>query len=148
MVCSATAVTKTALGSALIQLFRGIFFQSTWQRNLKFFENSEKASRAAQKALARHMPRVFEILDLAIAVVAQEDLGESRTAIPVDKGLPRHFLSTVYSSALTERHLRSLLRPCKLCKKSFKLCLAGSCRYRPIFLALQTQTCYDLPSKL
>jgi len=41
--------------SALIQLFRGIFFQGTWQHNCQLFENSKTASWAAQKALVGHV---------------------------------------------------------------------------------------------
>jgi len=43
--------------SGLVQLFRGVIFQGTWQRKCQLFENSQKASRAAQNALAGH---VFE----------------------------------------------------------------------------------------
>jgi len=46
---------RTGYHSVLVQLFRGIIFQGTWQRNFKLFENSQKASQAAQKALAGHM---------------------------------------------------------------------------------------------
>jgi len=41
----------------LIQLFRGIFSQGTWHCKCSLFENYQKASRAAQNALAG---RVFE----------------------------------------------------------------------------------------
>ena len=63
LVCNAMARMKTSLGiiQLMVHLSRGVFFQSTSQRKYYLFENSRKASRAAQNALAG---RVFEIPDL------------------------------------------------------------------------------------
>ena len=53
---------RTGYHSGLIQLFRGLFFQGTWQPKCWLFENSQKASRAAQNVLTGMWPtgRVFE----------------------------------------------------------------------------------------
>jgi len=48
--CYGRDENRTGYHSALIQLFRGVFFQGTWQHKYWLFENSQKASRAAQNA--------------------------------------------------------------------------------------------------
>ena len=48
--CCGRDKNRTGYHSSLIQLFGGVFFQGTWQRNCWSFENSQKASRAAQNA--------------------------------------------------------------------------------------------------
>jgi len=71
LVCSAMARMKTALG--IIQLwfkyFAASFFKALGNVNVKYLKISEKALRAARKALAGHMPpvdRVFETPGLMI----------------------------------------------------------------------------------
>ena len=55
LVCSATAGTKTALDIIQPWFHYFICFQDTWQCKCYLFENSQKASLAAQKALVGHI---------------------------------------------------------------------------------------------
>jgi len=45
--CYGRIENRTGYHSGLNKLFRGVFFQGTWQRKCWLFENSQKASRAA-----------------------------------------------------------------------------------------------------
>ena len=55
--CYGQDANRAGYHPALVKLCRITFFQSTWQRKYLLFENSQTASRAAQKTLAG---RVFE----------------------------------------------------------------------------------------
>ena len=65
--CYGQDENRTGYHPALVHLFRGIVFQGTWQRKFEMFQNSRKASRGAQNALAGNMRpagRVFDTPDV------------------------------------------------------------------------------------